>query len=188
MLKRHVAIPVAITFVATAFIVISILVYFSRGRSTLIRRKLKLGAILIYLTGLVSCDLLDGGGTPTCYVPLPPPNEFHIVEPGPNRNGIDVDLALSNVLLGVIERREGSEFSFRIEDEDRDERQRDDIAALDGTFDEYTEDFEVSIRENLATGSYTIHFFDAGAEDQSSHPARCRASYRLNITNEETER
>ena len=188
MLKRHVAIPVAITIVAAAFIVVSILVFISRGRSSLIRRKLKLGAILIYLTGFVSCDLLDGGGTSTCYVPLPPPNEFHIVEPGPTGDGIDVDLALSNVLKGVIERREGAEFSFRIDDDGAHEWQRDDIAALDGVFDEYTEDFEVALRGDLATGSYLIHFFDVGAADQSSRSARCRASYRLNVTNEETER
>jgi hypothetical protein len=188
MLKRHVAIPVAIAFVAAAFIIVSSLVFFSRGRSSLIRRKLRIGAALIYLTGLVSCDLFGGDGLPTCYVPLPPPNEFHIVEPSPSKNGIDVDLAMSNILRGVIERREGVDFSFRIEDDSAHERQRDDIAALDGAFDEYMENFEVSLREDLATGSYRIYFFDATAADQSSGSARCRASYRLNVTIRETER
>jgi hypothetical protein len=188
MLKRHVVIPVVIIFVAAAFVIASILVYFSRGRSSLIRKKLRIGAVLIYLTGLVSCDLIDGDTPPTCYVPLPPPNEFRITEPGPSKDGIDIDLAQSNLLRGVIARREGTDFSYRIEDESASERQRDDIAALDGAFDEYTEDFEVTVRDDLATGLYLIHFFDAAAAEQSRDSARRRASYRLNVTNDETGR
>ena len=189
MLKRHVFIPVVIFFVAAAFISISLLVYFSGGRSSLIRKKLGIGAVLIYLTGLVSCDLLDGGKpTPTCYVPLPPPNEFHIVEPSPGKDGIDLDLSEDNLLSGVIEGREGTEFSFRIEDGNAIERQRDDLAALDGAFDEYTEDFEVIVRDDLATGVYFIHFFDASAETQPADGTPGKASYRLNIVSRGSER
>ncbi len=188
MLKRHVFIPVVITFVATAFIVISFLVFFTRGKPSLIGKKLTIGAFLIYLTGLVSCDLIDGKKTPTCYVPLPPPNEFHVVEPSPDKNGINIDLTSGNLVRGVIERREGEAFSYRIDDEVALERQRDDLAAADGAFDEYAEDFEVMIREDLPTGMYWIHFFDVDSADQSSDCKQCRASYRLNIMNGETER
>jgi hypothetical protein len=181
MLKRHVVIPVLIAFVAAGFIAVSILVFFTRGRPSLIRKKLKIGATLIYLTGLVSCDLIDGG-TPTCYVPLPPPNVFHVVEPNPTRDHIDIDLSDSNIIRGIIERREGDEFSYRIVDGDSEERQRDDITALDGAFDEYTEDFEVPIKEDLETGSYFIHFFDVAAAEQVTGPG-FRASYLLNIIN-----
>ena len=189
MVKKHLFIPVVISLVAAAFITISLLVFFTRGKPSLIRKKLRIGAILIYLTGLVSCDLIDGKKSrPTCYVPLPPPNEFHIVEPSPGRYGIDIDLTSGNLLKGIIERREGEEFSFRIEDDNALERQRNDLFALDGAFDEYAEDFELTIEGDLATGTYYIHFFDVGAADQSSGCERCKASYRLNVTNQGTER
>lgn len=189
MLKRHIFIPVVIAFVAAAFIAISFLVFFTGGKPSLIRKKLGIGAFLIYLTGLVSCDLIDTRKSPpTCYVPLPPPNEFHIVEPNPGKSGIDIDIASSNIMKGVIERREGEKFSYRIEDESALERQRDDIAALDGAFDEYAEDFELMVRGDLTTGKYWIHFFDVESTDQPLGCERCKASYRLNVMNEETER
>lgn len=189
MLKRHIIIPVGISFVAAAFIVVCLLVFCTRGRPSLIRKKLAVGAFLLYLTGLVSCDLIDARkGTPTCYVPLPPPNEFHIVEPSPGTGGIDIDLVSGNVVRGVIERREGNEFSYRVEDGSALERQRDDLAALDGAFDEYAEEFELMIREDLPAGRYWIHFFDVDSSGQPDDCAGCRSSYRLNVTNLETER
>ncbi len=180
-MKRHVFVPVLIAFVAAAFIAVSILVYFTRGRPSLVRKKLKIGATLIYLTGLVSCDLI-GGGTHTCYVPLPPPNVFHIVEPNLTRDRIDIDLSSSNIIRGIIERREGDEFSYRVLDGSSEELQCDDITALDGVFDEYTEDFEVAIRKDLETGSYFIQFFDVAAAEQTTGPG-FRASYLLDIIN-----
>jgi hypothetical protein len=182
MIKRHVVIPVCIALISGAFIAVCTLICLTGARPALIKKKLKLGAILIYLTGLVSCDLFGGKPQPTCYVPLPPPNEIHITEPAVNGAGIELDLSRSNVLKGVIERREGTEFSFRIEDPGATERQRDDLAALDGAFDEFSEDFALNVRNDLETGEYFLRFFGVPASGQAGDHSGGLATFRMSVT------
>lgn len=184
MFKKQFMIPVLIVGVAAAFVFVSFLVFLTGGRPSLVKKKLKIGALLIALTGMVSCDLFDGKGTHTCYVPAPPPNAIHITDPAWGEYGIELDLSTGNILGGRIENRKGADFSFRIEDEENVEMQRDDIAALDGEFDEYTEEFEIEVREDLSTGLYYIHLFDVGAQDQPVNLTSYKWSFRLNVTNE----
>ena len=72
--KRELFTPLVIAGLAVAFIVVSALVYLSRGDPGLVRRKLRLGGMLLALTGAVNgC----GGLTASCY-DMAAPNEFSL--------------------------------------------------------------------------------------------------------------
>lgn len=55
-----------------AFVCINLLIYFSKGNAWLISRKLKVGALLLSLTGAMACG---SPPRPTCYE-QPPTKEY----------------------------------------------------------------------------------------------------------------
>jgi hypothetical protein len=63
-MKREIVIPVLISVLGLVFIIINIIVLVSRGNSWLIKRKLKVGAMILSLTGILACGSPQ---QPTCY-------------------------------------------------------------------------------------------------------------------------
>ncbi len=76
---------------------------------------------------------------------------------------ISMDLAVSNRLRGSIHNRLGDEFSFGVTDEADIAFQLDDLPALDGTYDEMDEAFEIAVLEGLPVGDYTLSLYSASA-------------------------
>jgi len=63
-MKKEILIPVLLLFLGLIFIIINILVFFSKGNKRLINRKLKVGALILSLTGILACGSHQH---PTCY-------------------------------------------------------------------------------------------------------------------------
>lgn len=66
-MKKEILFPIIIIVLGLIFVIISILVYFSKGNPRFIKKKLKIGALIISLTGIIACGTSSTQKT-TCYV------------------------------------------------------------------------------------------------------------------------
>ena len=173
--KRELFTPLVVAGLAVAFIVVSALVYLSRGNPGLVRRKLRLGGMLLAITGAV-----NGCGTSMCY-DVASPNEFALSDIRSD-GAVHLDLPGSNKVAGVIYQRQGDRFSFRLLDTQDAVVQKADIPALDGAFDDNMEEFELAIRPDLATGTYKLSFYTAGQGDQDTAKPHY-STYKVEVTN-----
>jgi hypothetical protein len=71
-MKKEILIPVLLLLLGFVFIIINVIVYVSGGNSWLIGKKLKIGALILSLTGIFSCG---SPPKPTCYE-LPPLKKY----------------------------------------------------------------------------------------------------------------
>jgi len=175
--KKEFFTPLVLAGLAIAFIVVSALVWLSKGNPGLVRRKLRLGGMLLALTGAVNgC----GGLTGMCY-DVAMSNEFSVSDVEQD-GAVHLDLPSNNNVAGTIYQRQGDKFSFRLLDQKEQEVQRADIEALDGKYDENTEEFKLAIKKDLGTGSYSLTFYSAGANDQTSVEPHYN-TYKVQVTN-----
>ena len=63
-MKKEIFIPVLLAFLGLVFIIINIIVFFSKGNAWYIHKKLKVGALILTLTSIAACHTAQ---TPTCY-------------------------------------------------------------------------------------------------------------------------
>ena len=73
-MKKEIFIPALLGFLGLGFIIINIIVYFSRGNAWFIKKKLKVGALILTLTSIAACHTIP---QPTCYDVAAPSNEFN---------------------------------------------------------------------------------------------------------------
>lgn len=66
-MKKEIIIPVFIGLLALLFVIINIAVHLTNGNHWLIKKKLKLGAMILSLTSFFAC----GSPRPTCYDTAP---------------------------------------------------------------------------------------------------------------------
>lgn len=71
-MKKEILVPTLLFFLGLIFIIINIILYFSRGNSWLIGKKLKIGAMILSLSGIIGCGTTP---QPTCYE-VPPSKEY----------------------------------------------------------------------------------------------------------------
>ncbi len=181
MIQKESLSPIYLAGLVVAFGVISFLVYLTRGNPALVKKKLKLGGIIIAMTGVISgC----GHEEAMCYVPSPASNEFSLSHQHFGDNGLAIDLTQSSTLSGGIDFRSGNEFSYRLTSEVEVEKQRGDIQALDNAFDEDSEEFEINLQTNLESGLYMLNFYEFSQEDQPDDPDQFRNQFQLFIENE----
>lgn len=75
-MKKEILIPVLLLFLGLIFIIINLIVYFSKGNPWLISKKLKLGAMIITISGMFACGSpAPDIKTSTCYTPKPHDNK-----------------------------------------------------------------------------------------------------------------
>jgi hypothetical protein len=65
-MKKEIIFPVILIILGLIFCVINMLVYFTKGNHHIIRRKIKVGALIISLTGILACGTSPTQKT-TCY-------------------------------------------------------------------------------------------------------------------------
>lgn len=177
MIKKELIIPISIIGLSITFAVITALLFFTKGNKSLIKRKLKIGAVLLGLTAVVnSCGPLPV----TCYDPIDP-NNFSLSGEIYQNGKYVIDLSQSTIIPGKIHFREGYDFSFRITDSVKTEKQRNDIFALDGAYNEDTEDFEIPIDTNIAGGNYKLWLFDYAKGDQPDSLSNYHVNYDIKI-------
>jgi hypothetical protein len=145
--------PVFAALLGISFVVVSALVVVTRGHPYLVRRKLKIGALLLSISGVAA----GCGPTTTCYVPA----LDYAVSLDPTSGGsggIVVDLAVSDTLQGTFENRSGTEFSYQLRDTNGVVGSGD-IYPADGVLDQPTERFRIVLGTSLAVGPYIIEFY-----------------------------
>jgi hypothetical protein len=175
-MKKDWLVPLAIAGLSAAFLGISLLVFLSRGNPSLIKRKLKIGALLLTLTGaMTGCNRNTGG---ICYAP-DLSDDMVITEHLAGNSQIEMNPAEDATLSGEISDRRSEEFSFRIDRENASEALKDEIVALDGRFDEDRENFEIALPQDFPVGTYRLSLYNVGVDHQLE--AGWRAIYILNI-------
>jgi hypothetical protein len=163
-MKRESLAPVAVVAVTVLFGLVCFLVWATRGRNVwLVRRKLAVGATLLGLTwAAAGCG--DGPGGTTCYVPA---STDLIVLDGLAGDEIVIGPEGPRTVDGRIIDRLGSVYSFLVADAAMPDsvRQRGDIAAADGSFDEAEEAFTIQIAADLPAGDYRLSFYRVSAAE-----------------------
>ena len=169
-MSRKLAVVLVVAALSVAFAVVSFLVYLARGRGPLLRAKLRLGALLLSLGAVAVTGACDDEGDRTCYAPTPT-NNFVIVDPAQQGDGVTVDLAGPAVLLCRIDWRQGELFSWRIADESLLEIERGDIEPADGDWDSPSESFEIRLAPLLLDeGTYWLWLYNTNADNQPANP------------------
>ena len=176
MSYKHLFLFIALAIV---FAIISLLVYLTKGHPSLIRKKLKIGAMIIAITSIYSCDMLTDETTTTCYAPVVPQNQIVLDSP----DGSTIYLKENNIIHGEINNRGANEFSYALTDSTSYEYQKDDLTAKDGAFDEYYEEFDIILNDSLRSGTYNLDFFLV-PEDQITDSTEAYISFQLTIINE----
>ena len=175
MNKRDLITPVLIIGLSLIFIVITLGVFLSNGKSRFwISKKIKIGSLLLSLTTVTyqSCT--------NCYDPAMP-NYFEL-DNVDYSNVIEIDITANNKLTGLLHDRNGVDFSFNLTDTlNTDTVQVGDITAADGKFDSNTEEIVIELDTILQTNKYILNLYQEKQSNQT-HPT---SSYLLDLKNED---
>ncbi len=141
MIRKETWLPLAALALSAAFLIVSWLVHLTRGNPWLIKRKLKLGALLLGVNGAAAGCGPDG--YVTCYAPAPQ-NWIHFDAPFATPTGLVVDLSQGSALTGTIDQPNRSTYGYQLLFEDE-EVQRGELVAIDGAFNEESEAFRLTL-------------------------------------------
>jgi hypothetical protein len=174
---KKISIPVVLFALSGLFLLTSFVLFLHKGKSARwVARKMKIGGMMLSLTTLLNaCDpsqtaaLIDTTPPWTCYIVAYPndrkPENVIYLESNDD-SLIKLNLPFDNRIKGEIKNRTWDTFSFAVFDSRDSVRQRDNILASDGVFDENSELFEIKVEKNLETGKYKIRFFMTEKESQ----------------------
>ena len=160
-MKKELYIPLILIGLSVAFVVVSFLLWLSRGNDSLLKKKLRIGALIISLSG-IALGCWSERDCSTCYL-IAPQNQF-TVEDQHDGGKIVMDMSVSNKLAGHVSGYTSDDLWYLIEDYDDNEIQRGTVEPLDGSYDEYSEEFEILIRIDLPTGEYKLEFYQLEEE------------------------
>ena len=68
-MKKEILIPLVIIILGLIFVIINIFVFFSKGNAWFIKKKLKIGALILTLTSIAACHTIH---QPTCFTVIEP--------------------------------------------------------------------------------------------------------------------
>jgi hypothetical protein len=154
----------SVFFLFLAFGIISLLVILTRRHPYFVSRKLRLGAVLLSLTGSsVGCV-----APVSCYLPALH-NVITIDQVNPQTSEIVLDRATSDTLTGSIRDRLGTAFSYAVFDSLDTLVKKDDIQALDGAFDADSEAFKIGFGHSVPAGDYTLRLYSVPKDSIQNH-------------------
>jgi hypothetical protein len=174
--KRDFTTTLTIAGLSIIFMVVSVALFLSKGKSRFwTAKKIKIGAALLTLTSITpSCVPIR-----TCYDPAPPENMMYISQSIDTINMID-----STKIHGYVDNRVSYYFSYQIQNKDSLEVYRvENIEAVDGTFDDYSEEFVIDLDSNLISGNYHLKLYSIKKEEQNEQDAP-QNEYDLTIIND----
>lgn len=183
-MKREHLIQAALVVLSVLFVGACAMVFLTRGSPCSLRWKLRLGGLILHLSAMVACGTLAPYEPEmTCYAVGPGnPNTMAITSPAPtydtSAHAVSIPLGKApHELKGNVHERQGNAFSFRLCEGyggdnagatpscvGKPEVQRENITAVDGSWDEFTEEFQVMLPDGLR-GEYTLELF---ATDEAS--------------------
>ncbi len=159
-MSRKIYLPILVAGVAVVFALVCLGVVISNSRDSWIRRKLKIGALLLSLTGSAT----GCGPSPiVCYLPSPYFRDEVLI--GTATYGDDgvysltVSPGAGFTIAAILYGRLGNAYSFVLVDGGDQIVQSGDLGAEDGDFDEENESLNVFINPDLSPGVYTLQFY-----------------------------
>jgi len=141
-----------------AFGLISLLVILTRQHPFWVKKKLRIGGMILTLGGALFGCKPGGTGIVTCYDVAISDNVTIEQNSGAEPN-IVLDRAQADTLSGTILSRQSSAFSFAVADSRDSILQKENIDARDGAFDEASEEFTISIAPGIPVGMYNLRFY-----------------------------
>ena len=177
-MKKELYLPLVLIGLSAAFIVVSLLVWITRGNDSLLKKKLRIGAMILMLTGTaVGCNCTEV----TCYIGTRPNMVYF--DDGTTMDGeIHLDLNIGNIVTGTIESPSSPVYTFQILDDEDVIIDRGPIEAIDGKYDDRLEAFELSVREDITSGTYDLNFYMASEEDLDNYEIKPFTWFHLDIT------
>jgi hypothetical protein len=145
-----------------AFGVVSFLVIISRRHPVFIEKKLRIGAIILSLSGFAAgCG---GGIGPTCYSPAAPENEIVFDLAMGSSGELVVPVSSADTLTGTIRFRTNDAFSVVIKDGSGAIVGKNNFFPVDGAFDGSPELFRIVFDTSPGSGVYSMELFSCPAD------------------------
>jgi hypothetical protein len=135
-MRRFLVIPIALLGLSIAFIVLSVILVITKGSDPVLRKKLRIGGLILALQG-VAVQGAWSGPARECYARAEP--EFEAQEM------IEVNLAENPAVEAVIRFGWDESFSYAIYNQDRQLVQEGELPAADGEIDAEEEAVIISL-------------------------------------------
>ena len=162
--KLNGTITIYVVLLFAAFAVVSLMVVLTRGHGYFLLKKLRLGGLIIGLSGFV---VTGTACTPMCYDPASPTSQLDVDDLGPD-NTVAIDLAGDRVVNGTISERGGVSYSYVIYQSTRDtDAVTGALEPVDGAFDESTEEYRLEVPDTIEPGVYTLEFIEVAELGES---------------------
>jgi hypothetical protein len=179
-MNRKIIAGVTLGMLMVAFGAVSVLVVLSKRHPFLVEKKLKLGALILTLSGVISAS---GCGSPfaphvMCYAPISY-NQITIDRYDYSTGSIAA--RRTDTLTGAIDMRSDTAFSFGITDTTGYILFKDDLHPADGSFDESAEEFSIGIPASIFPGNYELRFYSM-PKDSIRNGAFYLQEFRLTVT------
>lgn len=164
---RKYALPALIAAVGLAFAAACLLVWLTRGRGPGLGAKLRLGGLLLAMTGVVATGYAQQDHE-LCYKTVP---RTDIQLSGPREGSrLVVDVVANPVLRGTLRYRfDNTIFSWSLSNEQAGAAvRRGEVVAEDGAFDQPTERVRLILPRDLAPGRYTLRLYAVPVTGQAA--------------------
>jgi hypothetical protein len=140
--------------IGSAFVIISLLLYFNRGNSRkLIRAKLKTGAFLLSFSYFSACGELPGGSEIMCYDPELPKNYISLENIQPAYHPGDT-------INGGVNQPTFQQYSFKIiKNGETETDTKGWLVAVDSAFDGSYDPFYLIIPQMVTMGNYELKIY-----------------------------
>jgi hypothetical protein len=157
-MDRKIITAIALGILFTGFGVISFLVIISKRHPWFVEKKLRIGALILSLSGAAI-----GCSTTMCYSPAQP-NILTIDKSILSGDTITLHNTNTDSIAGTIFGRYGDSFSYAVLDSSDQIITKANILPDDGAFDESTEAFSIKLNTTFAPGKYTLNFYELPAD------------------------
>jgi hypothetical protein len=156
VMEHKIVTTISIFFLFVAFALVSFLVFLTRRHPYFVSKKLRLGALILSLTG-VSVGCIPA----TCYYPAPLPREDTIYIYGSDTLSHEIVLnrSTSDTISGKITKRRSQFLSYAIFDSLDTIVKKDDVQPSDGVFDSDSEEFKIGLSHSILAGNYDLRFY-----------------------------
>ncbi len=160
-MKRELWIPVAVAGLCLVFAAICLGLSLWRKNGWLLKKKLRVGAMLLSLTGFAA-----GGGPVACCYASAGESPLVSLDGVPWGGEVTCDVNSGRSLEGEIDYCSSDRWSFRVTSPDgRTEVQRGSLIPLDGAFDQSQEAFRLNLAPSVELGDYQLCVHALAAED-----------------------
>ncbi len=166
-MKKEILIPLLVFVLSIAFIIISFMVFVTKGkRYYFIKQKLKLGGLILTLSAIFNTNaIIAKGDMVKCYKKVA--SNSITLNYDYSKGFIEYSIAKAAPLKGNIQDVTKDEFSFRIVKKDTNEVVlSDDIILNNAKINNYSEQFEIVLKD-IEEGEYIVQIFKVKKENQT---------------------